>query len=605
LLAALTGVLVLFGWAIDSSPLTSLGLPIAMNPATASCFVLLSAALWLRRRPSPSRREARLAEVFAASALATGAIRLVAYFDGARAYVDDTMFGSELLDNRMAPNTALCFALLGFSLLQLDREGVKARRQAELPAVLVGVVALFAILGYAYDVTELYGVLAFIPMAINTAVCFLALAVGTLAARPDRGIMQILTSDAQGGAVARRLLPATILVPTLLGWLLLRGERGGLYSARLGITMFAVLCIVILGVLVLITARLIHGLDHERRQAATALEQSVQALKASKAEIESLSELSGLLQACGTDGEVGELLSRFAPRLFSLGAGAFYTLASSRNLLEVLASWGPDPQPVIFPEACWAFRRGRVHSHEQASMPCQHVEPAVTHAICAPLIANGDTLGTFYLHDGNPGQDLIVAAVAERVALALANLRLRETLKTQAIRDHLTGLYNRRFMEETLERELKRAARAERPVSLLMCDVDHFKAFNDRHGHTAGDELLAEVGRLLTSSIRGADVPCRYGGEEFLLILPDMPLEGAIRRAEQVCVAVRGLSRQVTISIGVAAYPNHGETPNELVRAADGALYLAKGGGRDRVEVASDSTPKPYRASGRAKTRDR
>ena len=183
--------------------------------------------------------------------------------------------------------------------------------------------------------------------------------------------------------------------------------------------------------------------------------------------------------------------------------------------------------------------------------------------------------------------------VAEHIALALSNLKLKETLRQQSIRDALTGLYNRRYMEETLERELNRAAREDKPVGVMMFDIDHFKRFNDLEGHDAGDALLRELGAYLNRTIRGSDIVCRYGGEEFLVVLPGASKENSRLRAEEIRNGVKELLvyhlgkalAKCTISIGVAVYPEHERSAERLLKAADNALYRAKNEGRDRVVV--------------------
>jgi diguanylate cyclase (GGDEF)-like protein len=194
----------------------------------------------------------------------------------------------------------------------------------------------------------------------------------------------------------------------------------------------------------------------------------------------------------------------------------------------------------------------------------------------------------------------VAGAAADKLGLSLANLALRERLRTQSVRDHLTSLFNRRYMEETLERELRRAQRGSVPLSVIMVDVDHFKRFNDDHGHDAGDALLAELGRLLRGHVRVEDVPCRVGGEEFAIVMPGAAAKDALRRAEELREAAhrlrivhRGVSLgALSISLGVAAFPEHAAATDALLRAADSALYRAKREGRDRV-VVSDAMPPP------------
>jgi len=180
------------------------------------------------------------------------------------------------------------------------------------------------------------------------------------------------------------------------------------------------------------------------------------------------------------------------------------------------------------------------------------------------------------------------------VAMALASLRLRETLRHQSIRDPLTGLFNRRYLEETLERELHRVQREQKPLGVMMADLDHFKAFNDALGHEAGDKILRAVGNLLRSHARAEDIVCRYGGEEFIVIMPDASLANTRARAELICQAVRtmgndfrqGTAAAITMSIGVAGFPEHGDDSADIVRMADATLYQAKRAGRDRVLAA-------------------
>src|SRR5579859_659703 len=170
-----------------------------------------------------------------------------------------------------------------------------------------------------------------------------------------------------------------------------------------------------------------------------------------------------------------------------------------------------------------------------------------------------------------------------------------EQLRDQSVRDYLTGLFNRRYLEETLGREVRRAERAHAPLGVIMIDLDHFKQFNDTYGHAAGDALLRELGGLLRRSLRESDIACRYGGEEFTLIMPDSPLSVAQERAERIWLEARQLRlesdgqplKPVSLSIGVAVFPEHGRSGDALLQASDAALYRAKREGRDRVAMAA------------------
>ena len=220
-------------------------------------------------------------------------------------------------------------------------------------------------------------------------------------------------------------------------------------------------------------------------------------------------------------------------------------------------------------------------------------------------MAQGETLGLLHLLLNKEWLELpadardrqkrhkqqLAIAVAENIALSLANFKLRDTLYTQSIHDYLTGLYNRRYMAELLEKELHRMARKKLPAGIVLIDIDHFKNFNDSFGHEAGDIVLREFSLFLRKSIREEDFACRYGGDEFVIILPETSLEKARQRAEQlrlgvknVCIHFRGHTLDtITLSLGVSVFPQHGLTAETLLRTADAALYRAKAEGRDRV----------------------
>jgi diguanylate cyclase (GGDEF)-like protein len=223
-----------------------------------------------------------------------------------------------------------------------------------------------------------------------------------------------------------------------------------------------------------------------------------------------------------------------------------------------------------------------------------------------PLAAQGETLGILHLCEPNAAENpqwlderrQILRGIVDTLALALAHLRLRETLRQQSIRDPNTGLFNRRYLEETSSRELRRMERSHLPLVMIMLDVDHFKQFNDTFGHEAGDLVLKQVASTMLDNAREADVVSRYGGEEFALVMPGASLQEGAERAETLRVAVKQLHvthrgrtlGTITVSLGVAVYPEHGASWSELANAADHALYKAKEEGRDRVVTARSGT---------------
>ena len=355
----------------------------------------------------------------------------------------------------------------------------------------------------------------------------------------------------------------------------------------------------------------------ERREAQAALSGAHDQLKGSMGELEArnreastLSGMADLLQSCFTLEEAATVIAASAQQIFPGFAGAVLVFSESRNVLEAVTTWGRSiPMERVFsPNDCWALRRGRLHQSggEAGAVRCGHLGTD-THlpSVCTPLMAHGETLGILCVEaepdgprDANgaliePNTKMAVS-VAEQAALSFANLRLREKLRYQSVRDPLTGLFNRRYLDESLEREVPNAARKNRSLGVVMLDVDRFKKFNDLFGHDAGDTVLRELGAYLAKFVRMGDLACRYGGEEFTLILPESSLEDTRRRADELRVGFQQLSikhrdvvlGRVTLSLGVASLPHHGTTPSELLTAADRALLRAKHEGRDRVVVA-------------------
>jgi diguanylate cyclase (GGDEF)-like protein/PAS domain S-box-containing protein len=360
----------------------------------------------------------------------------------------------------------------------------------------------------------------------------------------------------------------------------------------------------VLGISRDITAR--KQAEAELQTANSSLTARLDELKQHNDEVGLLSEMGSLLQVCATDEEAYQIIRRQLILLFPSEAGALYIVQPSPNIVESCLHWGLESLDgeVFALEDCWALRRGRTHlATASDNVFCSHIAPPAPNAsLCVPLMAQSGILGVLHLR-GRAGEFIhakqhLARTVADTIALALANLTLRETLRQQSIRDPLTGLFNRRYMEETLARELARVTRTQHSLGIIMLDIDHFKHFNDTYGHTAGDTVLRELGGLLQANVRKEDIACRYGGEEFLLILPGTSLDMALQRAEQLRKKAtemrlvnegQGLER-MTLSAGGAIFPVHGTSADILIRSADAALYAAKQEGRNRVCVASSST---------------
>ena len=320
-----------------------------------------------------------------------------------------------------------------------------------------------------------------------------------------------------------------------------------------------------------------------------------------------LRQMGDLLQVSNEREEYFTIIKEYVPQLFPNTSGALFIQNNSQSSVEAMTVWGRNLQSEtsFAPSDCWAMRRGQIY-HGNSSKPgltCRHIKkPFSGHYFEVPMMASGEMIGVLHIEQGEETVPLenirdLAHALADHLSLSLSNLKLRETLRIQSIRDALTGLFNRRYMEESLAREIPRAMRKNTPVGIIMLDIDHFRDFNNTYGHEAGNVVLREIGAQLQTQIRGEDITCRYGGEEFILILPEANQEVTLQRAERIREAIKSIRveyhRQplgvITVSLGVAIFPEHSSTVEGILEKADEALYIAKHNGRDRVEIASIS----------------
>lgn len=316
-----------------------------------------------------------------------------------------------------------------------------------------------------------------------------------------------------------------------------------------------------------------------------------------------LAKMAELLQSCADLKDVFSIVAGMAPKVFPEFRGTILLLNSSRKMLEMAVQWSDCqlPAPVFEPQDCWALRTGHVHVVPAGDLtaPCAHTHAGKYAYFCVPLLSQGEAVGILHFQLSQPREPVeselsFSSTFAEQIGLSIANIRLREALRNQSIRDPLTTLYNRRYLEETMERETRRAVRAEHGLGVLVLDLDHFKTFNDTYGHEAGDAVLREFASFLSRSVRAEDIVCRYGGGEFVVVLPMADIDASQARAERICAKLRELPvlhrgrsvGKVTVSVGVAVLPANGTSPKELLEAADAALYRAKREGRDRVMLA-------------------
>lgn len=328
------------------------------------------------------------------------------------------------------------------------------------------------------------------------------------------------------------------------------------------------------------------------------LVESLSTLHRHHRELLQISRMNDRLQSCPTMEEAIQVMEDSLADLFDGMDGMLLLVPAEGGQPEVTGRWGLDSTDPFPPESCsvggeWqrvaARREGCCASSGQEAIPVCY---------CLPLWGQGQLLGFLHLRACQASQGVartqgLTNTVREAVELSLANLRMREKLRDQAVRDVLTGLFNRRYLDETLPRELSRSIRLQHPLAVAMLDADHFKRFNDTFGHEAGDHVLRAVSALLRSRLRQSDLACRYGGEELTVVMPGLDTRAAWERMESIRQEIKKMHLdlngtelgQITVSIGVAASPRHGVDSEDLLRKADAALYTAKQSGRDRVVV--------------------
>lgn len=339
-----------------------------------------------------------------------------------------------------------------------------------------------------------------------------------------------------------------------------------------------------------------NGLERQRLEQQRDADQAMRDL---------LSRMTQRLQGCDSAADLAQVVQLFAPEIVPGFAGRLYVHDEQCGHVVELSNWlSPRySHPEFAPSACWALRRGQMHRPrgKVIDIACEHLDGSSDqNPICIPLIVQGETIGLLYLEQSADGDeplplvDVYVELLAENIGLALANQRLRDALRKMALTDPLTGLPNRHELETVLKMQLAQAERTNMPVSCLMLDVDHFKRFNDTHGHDAGDAVLRAVGSLLANAVRENGIAFRYGGEEFLLLMPGLDIERAHERAERIRQDILALEVDhhgarlgpISASFGLSTFPDHGRA-SALVATADAALLRAKEQGRNRVVVAA------------------
>ncbi|MCK7594900.1 sensor domain-containing diguanylate cyclase [Pseudomarimonas salicorniae] len=348
--------------------------------------------------------------------------------------------------------------------------------------------------------------------------------------------------------------------------------------------------------------------DEQRRLTAQA-EREQKVAQRHAGDLDRLGELGDQLRPTRNIEEIGEVLKSSMQHVLSQFHGALYLQAPSRNVIRRQVAWGKPEVPLedmFTVEDCWAIRRGIPYPNDPQAPPCRHLTEGSDprHVLCVPLMNQGDAIGVLHLSgDVAPGrrERRIAQGIADLLALSISQLRLQESLRVQSVRDPTTGLFNRRYIDASLLRECLRARRGQQTLALLLIDLDDFKRFNERHSHEAGDAALGQIGQLIQQTIRPEDIAGRHGGEEFLVLMPEVDLATALDRAELLRRALHSAPidlhgrrvEAVHCSIGIALYPLHGNEPGVCLRAAEKAVQQAKEQGRDRVVSAPVPASEP------------
>ncbi|MCK6738303.1 diguanylate cyclase [Enterobacter bugandensis] len=313
---------------------------------------------------------------------------------------------------------------------------------------------------------------------------------------------------------------------------------------------------------------------------------------------ELLARMTQRLQGCENFDDVINVAELFAPNIAPGIAGRLYVFDRDPWQMRCVAQWlsPADDEATFHPDACWAVRRGQSHPpvNGEPDVACYHLPASQAEsALCVPLIAQGEAIGLLSFQNITPENAparAYLELMAEALGLALANQRLRDALLEKALFDPLTGLRNRHHLEDTLHTQMTQAMRNGEPLSCMMIDIDHFKSINDRFGHEAGDQVIKNVATIVQRAAHDGGLAFRYGGEEFLVLLPGAGEAEAHACAQKIYNGVHALSLRyglteigpVDVSIGIASYPEHAQSDN-LLRAADVALYRAKELGRSRI----------------------
>jgi diguanylate cyclase (GGDEF)-like protein/PAS domain S-box-containing protein len=561
-----------------------------MNPLTALCFVAISASLWISAI-GRNVRQRHLARGLAAAVLLVAVSHLVGTAVGFEAGVDTWLFREAMRatgdgrPNTMAVAASIDFALLALALLNVTRRDSTRVALGQVFAIVAFALAQAALIGHAYKSGWFQTIGVFNRMALPTSAAFMCVSLGVLLVRRHVGVIAVASSDGPGGTLARGLLPAGFLVPSILGWVAIgairsRGSRVAGVHPELVVTLFVLSMIVIFVGMIAWIATQVHESHVERTNAEAALRDSeirFRLLAENGSDVVSLHDLSGRVIYASPSCE----------RIFGFSPDEMHRMG---------------PFALVHPDDAERLRRhfdDLIRGAPVTAISCRMLHKTGKHLWIEMMWRAVVNREAKVVRLQASSRDITERKDYERqLEEARRKLQMNQEslieantrLAALATLDGLTGLKNRRAFEERLIDELTRAKRSGRPVTLLLLDIDHFKAFNDSFGHPRGDEVLRTVARHLSRSIRDSDVAARYGGEEFAIILPDTDHTGALQMGERLRAAIEEAAwseRGITVSVGAATVEHGDATIEALIDQADRALYRSKQYGRNRVTLAA------------------
>ncbi|MEH1875012.1 diguanylate cyclase domain-containing protein [Nostoc sp.] len=328
------------------------------------------------------------------------------------------------------------------------------------------------------------------------------------------------------------------------------------------------------------------------------LEEKTLKLEAKKQELIYLSDMADMLYCCESEDEVYQVVALTCSKLFPNMSGCIYIIANSKSYVQMNSFWGDkkNSKEIFSQSDCWALRRGKLNllSPHNSGLICNHlIEPISGTHLCVPLFGQGEVIGILHIYtleEISPEDQQITEIIARTLAIALNNLSIKKRLTYDNLRDGMTQLFNHNYMQTITEQRLAEAERSGEPLSVIFLDIDNFKSYNSRYGHLTANIVLQGLAKLLLKSIRSFDIACRWGGEEFVIVMPNMTLENLRKRVEQLRIDVEQMQLKdgdrilqgITASFGIAV-SEPGITVKDFLNRANQAMLEAKRTGKNRV----------------------